>query len=116
MKKEPPQKITHIDVLQVQEVQDDAIPLPDDWRAKRPLDGAREDGAETHRYRRDADPLVLRQAELHDLCDGKWRENYERRRGNGPWLPGPKKKKKVGNVVKMEIKGVRRHHKSKRLC
>lgn len=60
--------LTHVDVLQVQEVQDDAVPLPDDWWAQRPLDGAREDGAETHRYRRDADPLVLRQAELHDLC------------------------------------------------
>lgn len=61
--------MTHIDILQVQEVQDDAVPLPDDWRAQRPLDGASEDGAETHRYRGDADALVLRQAELHDLCD-----------------------------------------------
>lgn len=60
---------THVDVLQVQEVQDDAVPLPDDWRAQRPLDGTCEDGAETHRYRGDADPLLLRQAELHDLCD-----------------------------------------------
>lgn len=61
--------MTHVDILQVQKVQDDAVPLPDDWRAQRPLDGAREDGAKAHRYRRDADQLVLRQAELHDLCD-----------------------------------------------
>lgn len=61
--------MTHIDILQVQKVQDNAVPFPDDWRAQRPLDGAREDSAETHRYRRNADLLVLRQAELHDLCD-----------------------------------------------
>lgn len=65
--------LTHVDVLKVQEVEDDAVPLPDDWRAQRPLDGAREDGAEAHCYRGDADPLVLCQAELHDLCDQKGR-------------------------------------------
>lgn len=61
-------KRTHVDILQVQEVQNDAVPFPDDWGAQRPLDGAREDGAETNGYRRDADLLVLCQAELHDLC------------------------------------------------
>lgn len=81
-------RITHVDVLQVQEVEDDAVPLPDDRRAQRPLDGASEDGAEPHRYHGDADPLVLRQAELHDLCGEKWRENYER-----PAVTGRKKRK-----------------------
>lgn len=59
---------THVDVLQVQEVQYDAVPLPDDGWAQRPLDGAGQDGAEAHGYRGDADPLVLRQAQLHNLC------------------------------------------------
>lgn len=59
---------THIDVLQIQEVKYDAVPLPNDWRAQSPLDGAGEDGAEAHRHRGDADPLLLGQAELHHLC------------------------------------------------
>lgn len=62
---------THIDVLQVQEVEYDAVPLPDDRRTQGPLDGAGEDGAEAHRHRGDADSLLLGQAELHDFC---WKE------------------------------------------
>lgn len=65
---------THIDVLQVQEVKYDAVPLPDDRRTQSPLDGAGEDGAEAHRHRGDADPLLLGQAELHDLC---WKEKEQ---------------------------------------
>lgn len=65
---------THVDVLQVQEVEDDAVPLPDDWRTQSPLDGAGEDGAEAHRHCGDADPLLLSQAELHDLC---WKQDEQ---------------------------------------
>jgi len=73
---------THVDVLQVQEVQHHAVPLPDDGRAQRPLDGAGEDGAEAHRYRGDADRLVLRQAQLDHLCEGERERERERMEAN----------------------------------
>ena len=63
-----PKTYTHVDILQVQEVQDDAVPLPDDWWTQRPLDGTRKDRTKAHCYRRDTDPLVLRQAQLDNLC------------------------------------------------
>lgn len=53
---------THIDILQVQKVKYDAIPLPDDWWAQRPLDGTGKDSTEAHCYRGVADLLVLCQA------------------------------------------------------
>lgn len=59
---------THVNILQVQEVKYDAVPLPDDWRAQRTLDGTGKDGTEAHCYRGDTDPLVLCQAQLDNLC------------------------------------------------
>lgn len=59
---------THINVFQIQEVKYDPVPLPYDWRAQRPLDSAGKDGTEAHRYRGDANPLILRQVQLHNLC------------------------------------------------
>ena len=64
-------KCTHVDILQVQKVKYDAVPLPDDWRAQRPLDGTRKDGTKSHCYRGDADPLVLCQAQLDNLCQNE---------------------------------------------
>lgn len=63
---------THVDILQVQKVKYDAVSLPDDGWAQRPLDGACKDSAETHCYCRDTNLLVLRQAQLHNLC---WNES-----------------------------------------
>lgn len=65
---------THIDIFQVQEVKYNAVSLPDDWRAQRPLDCAGKDGAEANRYCGDANLLVLRQAQLHNLC---WTESIK---------------------------------------
>lgn len=65
---------THVDIFQVQEVKYNAVSLPDDWRAQRPLDCAGKDGAEAHRYCGDTNPLVLRQAQLHNLC---WTESIK---------------------------------------
>lgn len=62
---------THIDILQIQEVQYDAVSLPDDRRAQRPLDSTGKHGTEAHGHSGDADLLVLRQAQLHNLCWNK---------------------------------------------
>lgn len=112
---------THIDVLQVQEVEYDAVPLPDDWRTQSPLDGAGEDGAEAHRHRGDADPLLLGQAELHDLC---WKEGgraRERLLGRRERLSGGMKMRQVrdeGNTRegKREKKSGRKNEKSEGVC
>lgn len=70
---------THVDILQVQEVQYDAVPLPDDGWAQCPLDGTGKDGTEAHCYRGDANALVLRQAQLDNLC---WNESMK----GGDWV------------------------------
>lgn len=45
---------THINILQIQEVKNDAVSFPDDWRPQRALNGTREDCAQAHCYRGDA--------------------------------------------------------------
>lgn len=98
---------THVDVLQVQEVQDDAVPLPDDGRAQRSLDGAGEDGAEAHRYGRGADSLILRQAQLHNFC---WFEaNQSEQMKEAKWRKTRRTEKQAGfkshlNVCADEVK------------
>lgn len=59
---------TYVDVLQVEEVEDDAVAFPDDGRPQRPADAAGQHGAEANGDGGHSDPLLLRQAQLNHLC------------------------------------------------